>query len=247
MTLALETRGISISFGGVQAVQAVDVRVTQGERRVIMGPNGAGKTTLFNLIGGQLRPTAGQVLLADTDVSVMPAWRRARLGLSRTFQISRVFLPLTVWENLFLAVSGVRGLGFKAFALAGWERDTARRIDALLDRWALAEHRTTNVDQLSHGTQRLLEIALAFATQPRIVMLDEPTAGLSGGERAMVTSRLKELDRDVTLILTDHDMDVVFQLGDQITVLDRGRVIADDNAAEVRRNSQVRDVYLGSI
>jgi branched-chain amino acid transport system ATP-binding protein len=138
-------------------------------------------------------------------------------------------------------------LGLRAFALAGWERGTARRIDALLDRWALAEHRTTNVDQLSHGTQRLLEIALAFATQPRIVMLDEPTAGLSDGERAMVTSRLKELDRDVTLILTDHDMDVVFQLGDQITVLDRGRVIADDNAAEVRRNRQVRDVYLGSI
>ena len=99
MTLALETRGISISFGGVQAVQSVDVRVTQGERRVIIGPNGAGKTTLFNLIGGQLRPTAGQVLLADTDVSTMPPWRRARLGLSRTFQISRVFLPLTVWEK----------------------------------------------------------------------------------------------------------------------------------------------------
>ena len=246
MTLALETRGISISFGGVQAVQSVDVRVSQGERRVIIGPNGAGKTTLFNLIGGQLRPTAGQVLLADADISTMPPWRRARLGLSRTFQISRVFLPLTVWENVFIAASGTRGLTPRAFALAGWERGTARRIDALLDRWALAEHRAANVEQLSHGTQRLLEIALAFATQPRIVMLDEPTAGLSSGERAMVTQRLKDLDRDVTLILTDHDMDVVFQIGDQITVLDRGRVIADGTATQVRNNSQVRDVYLGS-
>jgi branched-chain amino acid transport system ATP-binding protein len=247
MTLALEARAVSISFGGVHAVQSVDLRVVPGERRVIMGPNGAGKTTFFNLIGGQLQPTAGQVLLGGADVTGLPPWRRARLGLSRTFQISRVFLALTVWENLLIATSGIGGLGAGSFRRAGSDKSIAHRIDDLLDRWALAEHRGTPVQQLSYGTQRLLEIALAFATAPLVVMLDEPTAGLSGGERAMVTSRLRSLPRDVTLLLTDHDMDVVFQIGDRITVLDRGTAIADGTPDEIRSDRTVHDVYLGSI
>jgi branched-chain amino acid transport system ATP-binding protein len=247
MRLALEARGVSISFGGVHAVRSVDLRVAPGERRVIMGPNGAGKTTFFNLIGGQLRPTAGQVLLRGQDVTALPPWRRARDGLSRTFQISRIFLPLTVWENLLIAVSGIEVFGPRSFRRAGSDRDASRGVDGLLDEWALAEHRATPVERLSYGTQRLLEIALAFATRPRVVMLDEPTAGLSRGERAMVADRLQALPRDVTLILTDHDMDVVFQVGDKITVLDRGRVIADGTTEEVRGDRTVRDVYLGSI
>jgi branched-chain amino acid transport system ATP-binding protein len=247
MTAALEARAVSISFGGVHAVQNVDLSVAPGERRVIMGPNGAGKTTLFNLIGGQLLPGAGQVLLSGDDITALAPWQRARRGLSRTFQISRVFLALTVWENVLIAASGIGGLGRRSFKRAGADRETGRRIDALLDHWALAEYRVTPVDALSYGTQRLLEIALAFATVPRVVMLDEPTAGLSGGERAMVTGRLRALSRDVTLILTDHDMEVVFQVGDEITVLDRGAVIADGSPDAIRQNPSVHDVYLGSI
>jgi branched-chain amino acid transport system ATP-binding protein len=247
MMAALETRAVSISFGGVRAVQEVNLSVAPGERRVIMGPNGAGKTTFFNLIGGQLSPNSGEVLLSGTDVTAFPPWQRARRGLSRTFQISRIFLALTVWENVLIAASGVAGLGPRGFRRAGADREIGRRIDALLDHWTLAEHRSTPADALSYGTQRLLEIALAFATQPRVVMLDEPTAGLSGGERAMVTGRLQALSRDVTLILTDHDMDVVFQVGDAITVLDRGTVIADGPREVIRNNRIVHDVYLGSI
>jgi branched-chain amino acid transport system ATP-binding protein len=247
MTLALEARNLSISFGGVEAVRSVDLRVARGERRVVMGPNGAGKTTLFNLLGGQLRPTVGQVLVADEDISALPPWRRARRGLSRTFQISRVFLPLTVWENLLIAVSGIAGLGPRAFCKAGADGLSARRIDELIERWGLGEHSAIPVQELSYGAQRLLEIALAFAPSPRVVMLDEPTAGLSAGERAMVTSRLKSLPRDVTLLLTDHDMDVVFEISDRIMVLDRGRAIADGTPDEIRANRDVLDVYLGNI
>lgn len=247
MSAALEACALSISFGGVDAVQNVDLRVAPGERRVIMGPNGAGKTTLFNLLGGQLRPTAGRVLLADQDVTALPPWSRARRGLSRTFQISRVFLPLTVWENLLVAASGIAGLRLPALRKAGADRTSARRIDALLEHWMLGEHRATPVQELSYGTQRLLEIALAFAPAPQVVMLDEPTAGLSAGERTLVTGRLQSLPRDVTLLLTDHDMDVVFQVGDRITVLDRGRAIADGTPEQIRADRNVLDVYLGSI
>ena len=247
MTLALEARNLSISFGGVEAVRSVDLRIARGERRVIMGPNGAGKTTLFNLLGGQLQPTAGQVLLGDEDITALPPWRRARRGLSRTFQISRVFLPLTVWENLLIAVSGISGFGSHTFRKAGSDKPAARRIDELLERWSLGEHRATPVQALSYGVQRLLEIALAFAASPQVVMLDEPTAGLSTGERAMVASRLKSLPRDVTLLLTDHDVDVVFEVSDRIMVLDRGRAIADGTPTEIRADPDVLDVYLGNI
>jgi branched-chain amino acid transport system ATP-binding protein len=247
MTLALEARNLSISFGGVEAVRSVDLRVARGERRVVMGPNGAGKTTLFNLRGGQLRPTVGQVFVANEDISALPPWRRARRGLSRTFQISRVFLPLTVWENLLIAVSGIAGFGPFAFRRAGSDAASARRVGELLERWGLGDHRATPVQELSYGAQRLLEIALAFAPSPQVVMLDEPTAGLPAGERTMVASRLKSLPRDVTLLLTDHDMDVVFEVSDRILVLDRGRAIADGTPEEIRANREVLDVYLGNI
>jgi branched-chain amino acid transport system ATP-binding protein len=177
----------------------------------------------------------------------MPPWLRARRGLSRTFQISRVFLPLTVRENLLIAVSGIAGFGPGAFLKAGADETYAHRIDELIERWGLGEHRAMPVQELSYGAQRLLEIALAFAPSPQVVMLDEPTAGLSVGERAMVTSRLKSLPRDVTLVLTDHDMDVVFEVSDRILVLDRGRAIADGTPDEVRANRDVLDVYLGNI
>jgi branched-chain amino acid transport system ATP-binding protein len=160
--------------------------------------------------------------------------------------MSRVFQSLTVRENLIIATAGIDGFGFRSFAGFGSDRQTARRVDALLDYWGLAAHSSTLVRALSYGVQRLLDIALAFAVDPRMVMLDEPTAGLSAGERELMTVRLNGLSREVTLLLTDHDMDVVFRVGDEITVLDRGQAIAQGSPEAIRRDAAVRDIYLGS-
>ena len=246
MNAALETQAISVAFGGVRAVQAVNVAVRHGERRVVIGPNGSGKSTFFNLIGGQLRPTAGRIILYGRDITGDPPWRRARLGLARTFQMSRVFQGLTVKENLIIATAGIAGFGVRSFAAFGSNRQAARRADALLDYWGLAAHKSTRVHALSYGVQRLLDIALAFAVDPRVVILDEPTAGLSAGERELMTARLNGLPRGVTLLLTDHDMDVVFRVCDEITVLDRGQAIAQGSPEAIRRDTAVRDIYLGS-
>jgi branched-chain amino acid transport system ATP-binding protein len=175
----------------------------------------------------------------------MAPWRRARCGLSRTFQISRVFSNLTVWGNVMLAATGVNGLSGRSFLPANSDPSTVAWVDRLLDQWGLSSLKLTPVQQLSYGSQRLLEIALALATHPRVVLLDEPTAGLSSAERIMVTNRLVQLDRAVTMILTDHDMDVVFQVADRITVLNYGEVIADGDTKSVRADPRVREIYLG--
>ena len=243
--VAIKTESIAISFGGVHAVRGVSMAVPPGERRVIIGPNGAGKTTFFNLIGGQLRPTAGGVSLFGADITGMAPWRRARQGLSRTFQISRLFRSLTVWDNAMLAAAGIRGLETGSFRGADTDRETVARMIELLDFWGLADSRHEAVQHIAHGHQRLLEIALAFAGQPKVVMLDEPTSGLSGGDREIVTKRLAGLPRDVTILLVDHDMDVVFSLADRITVLNYGEVIADDIPDVIRRDPRVHDIYFG--
>jgi branched-chain amino acid transport system ATP-binding protein len=234
-----------MSFGGVQAVRGVSLRVAEGERRVIIGPNGAGKTTLFNLMAGQLRPTGGQVLMFGTDVTRQRPYQRARAGLARTFQISRLLKTMTVGENALIAAHGRRGFSLRAFCRLDADPDLVRRVEALLEEWGLAAEQHEPVQNISHGNQRLLEIVLALATQPRLVMLDEPTAGLSGGERDLVTSRLGRLPRDVTVILTDHDMDVVFEIADRIVVLDQGQVIADGLPAEIRGDPRVQQIYFG--
>ncbi|MGE0733529.1 MAG: ABC transporter ATP-binding protein [Alphaproteobacteria bacterium] len=244
-TAAINTEAISISFGGVHAVRTVSMSVPPGQRRVIIGPNGAGKTTFFNLIGGQLRPTEGGVAMFGTDITGMPPWRRARQGLSRTFQISRLFRSLSVWDNAMLAAAGVRGLEASSFRRDDADRETVARMIELLDFWGLADSRHEAVQHIAHGHQRLLEIALAFAGRPKVVMLDEPTAGLSGGDRETVTKRLAGLPRDVTILLVDHDMDVVFSLADRITVLNYGEVIADDVPDVIRRDPRVHDIYFG--
>ena len=245
VTTAVATDAIAVSFGGVHAVRSVSLQVATGERHVIIGPNGAGKTTLFNLLGGQILPTGGRVSLFGEDITGYAPWRRARLGLSRTFQISRLFRSLTVWENAMLAAGGPHGLAPAAFRGGDADRATVERMGALLEFWGLADARDQLVQNIAHGDQRLLEIALPFATRPRVVLLDEPTAGLSPGDRDTVTRRIANLPRDVTILLVDHDMDVVFSLADRITVLNYGEVIAAGEPEAIRRDPRVHDIYFG--
>jgi branched-chain amino acid transport system ATP-binding protein len=245
MTPALETQGIAISFAGVQALRRVSLRVAPGERQVIIGPNGAGKSTLFNLIAGQLRPTAGRVLLFGEDANRYSPHQRARRGLARTFQISRLFKTLTVAENAWLAANGPRPLSSRSFRPPRSDDALAPHVDRLLADWGLAEQRDRAVQNISHGNQRLVEIVLALAMRPRLILLDEPTAGLSGAERDMVIMRLRQLPRDITIVLTDHDMDVVFDIADRIMVLNYGETVAEGSPAEIRSNPRVQDIYLG--
>jgi branched-chain amino acid transport system ATP-binding protein len=245
MSTALAIDNLEISFGGVHAVRGVTLSVGAGERRVIIGPNGAGKTTLFNLIGGQIRPTGGRVGLFGTDITAMSPWRRARRGLSRTFQISRLFRNLSVWDNIMLADGGATGLAPASFLRGAAAAARRAELADLLELWGLGAVGDEPAHSIAHGHQRLLEIAIAFATRPRVVLLDEPTAGLSGGDREMVVQRLAAIGRDVTVVLIDHDMDVVFGLADRITVLNYGQVLADGAPAAVRSDPRVQDIYLG--
>jgi ABC-type branched-subunit amino acid transport system ATPase component len=240
---ALELDGLSIAFGGVRAVQNVSLRCAVGERRTVIGPNGAGKTTLFNLIAGQLRPDRGRVRVHGRDVTDRPPFQRARAGLSRTFQISRLFRGLTVRESLAIAVEGRDGLRWASFRRRAAEPARAARIDALLGTWGLDGFAAAPIEAISHGNQRLLDIAMALANEPQVLLLDEPTAGLSGSERELVAQRLRNLPRSVTIVMTDHDMDVVFDFADRITVLNYGEVAAEGPPAQIRDDPLVQQLY----
>ena len=237
--------GLGRRFGGVHAVRDVDLVVPAGERRAILGPNGAGKTTLFGLVSGSIRPTAGTVELFGRDVTNLPPPRRTRLGLARTFQTSRVFGGLTVADNLYLAALGVRGRHLRPVRTRRDRelRDSARAAAA---RIGLDSRLDAVAADLSHGEHRQLEIGLALVAEPRLLMLDEPAAGLSRVERQLLTQLLLSLDRDVTLILIEHDMDVALVVADRVTMMHDGRVMVEATPAEIRSNKLVHDLYLGS-
>ena len=239
-------RGVGRRFGGVHAVRGVDLDVHRGERRALLGPNGAGKTTLFNVISGEFPPTAGTVELFGDDVTRMAARTRAKLGLTRTFQTSRLFLGLTVEDNLYLAALGVRGGHLGPVRLRGRDGPLRREARELAERVGLHEQLGTVVGSLSHGEQRQLEVAMARAGEPKIMMLDEPAAGLSRGERGALTELLLTLDPEVTLILIEHDMDVALRVAERVTMMHDGRVIVEGTPAEIRANQVVHDLYLGS-
>lgn len=243
---ALVTTGVSKSFGGVQAVRSVDFSVPVGARWALIGPNGAGKSTLFNLIAGELTVDSGRITLFGVDVTHRSVRDRARMGLGRTYQISELFLGLTVEENLFLASAGGSGMEFTLFTpwttqreRREWVRQVARDVD-------LADYLNTPVKDLSHGLQRQLELGMALAMRPRLIMLDEPAAGLAPGERRTLTALIKALPADITLVLIEHDMDIVLDVAQYITVLHEGSVIAEDTPEGIRANEQVQRVYLGS-
>ena len=244
MTL-LRTEDLGINFDGVQAVRGVALNVERGERRAIIGPNGAGKTTLFNLIGGQLPPSTGSIRFQDQEIVGLSAHRRAYLGIARTFQISKLFLRLTVMENILLAVQGTHRVKLSLITPLGRRAEHMERATALLEQWGLWEYRDEAVSNLSHGSQRQLEIVLALASGPKLLMLDEPTSGLSIAERELVTERIRGLERDLTILMTEHDMDVVFEISDRITVLNYGEIVCDGPPATVRDEPIVHEIYFG--
>jgi branched-chain amino acid transport system ATP-binding protein len=241
----LRLRGIGRRFGGVHAVRDVDLDVRAGERRAILGPNGAGKTTLFNVISGEFPPTAGSVELFGTDVTPLPARKRARMGLSRTFQTSRLALGLTVEDNLYLAVLGVRG-GHLRLVRSKADAEMVERARAVGEAVGLGDRLDVLVADLSHGEQRQLEVGMARASDPKLLMLDEPAAGLSRAERVSLTEMLLALDPSITLILIEHDMDVALRVAEWVTMMHDGTVIVEGTPEEIRANQLVHDLYLGS-
>jgi branched-chain amino acid transport system ATP-binding protein len=232
-------------FGGIVATDHVSLDVAEGELHAIIGPNGAGKTTLISQLIGQLTPNAGTIRLGGEDITHVPAWRRSALGLARSFQITSLLLDFTAIDNVALAAQAHDGHSFRFWGDARKEsrlRNTAR---AALERVGLGGRADVLVSRLSHGEQRELELAIALATKPRLLLLDEPMAGLGVSEAARMVSLLQELRREVTIVLVEHDMNAVFALADRITVLVYGRVIASGEPAAIRSNEDVRRAYLG--
>jgi branched-chain amino acid transport system ATP-binding protein len=241
----LRLRGVGRRFGGVHAVRDVDLEIRPGERRAILGPNGAGKTTLFNVISGEFGPTSGSIELFGRDVTSEPGRKRARLGLSRTFQTSKLFLGLTVEDNLYLAVLGVRDghLRIVRSRKDAQMRERAREMAGVV---GLQDVLDREVGELSHGEQRQLELGMARATGPKLMMLDEPAAGLSRAERVRLTELLLDLDPEITLILIEHDMDVALGVAEWVTMMHNGTVLVEGTPEEIRANQTVHELYLGS-
>ncbi len=242
---AVEVSDLSRAFGGVHAIERVSMRVPAGQRRAIIGPNGAGKTTLFNCLTGALRPTAGRIALFGRDVTLLPEHRRAALGVARTYQITNLFGGLTVLENVLLALNGTRARKWVMHRPVERYRETRERALAALEGIGLAGRSTATVRLLSYGERRQLELALAMVSEPRVLLLDEPAAGLAPAERAHLAEMVAGIDREVTLILIEHDMKVALGLADRVTVLHQGRIIVEGAPEEVQLDSQVREVYLG--
>jgi len=241
---ALELQGVSRRFGGVLAVREVSLRLEPGERRAIIGPNGAGKTTLFNLITGELRPTRGTIRFFGRDITALPPHQRIRLGMARTYQTPLVFTRLSVAENLYLAVRGVRPwrLSLRRPRPTDPEWDA---VDELAERIGLRHALRALAGALSHGEQRQLELGMALASKPKVLLLDEPAAGLAPGERTSLSELLASLESELTLLLIEHDMDVAFRIAQRVTVLHEGRVIAEGTPDEIAANAMVQHVYLG--
>jgi len=243
---ALAVDNICKSFGGLQALHHVSLGVNVGERRVIIGPNGAGKTTLFHTISGILSPDSGAVYLFGEDVTRLPMHRRANLQLSQTFQLINLFKGLTVLENVAMALQSFKRLKYtlhRPFSTYPFINDQAEEF---LKDWDLWEKRNIPVSSLSYGDQRLLDIMLALVSKPRLLLMDEPTSGLSTTEKRVVTSKVKALGREITVLFIEHNMDVALDLAERVTVLHMGELVAEGTPAEIRRDSQVKKIYLGT-
>ena len=243
---ALECEGVTRRFGGLEAVSKVSLRLAAGERRAIIGPNGAGKTTLFRLISGEMPVTGGRVRLFGRDITRAPCHHRTHLGLGRTFQITNIFPTMSVLDNLVLAALGLEGAKFSMLRPLWTYGGPRARAEQLLEAVGLADKRDRVVRTLSHGEQRQIEIALALLTRPRVLLLDEPTAGLSPAESALLTRTIQQLDGRITILLIEHDMDVVFDIVSRITVLHLGRCFTEGSPAEVRKDPGVQEIYFGA-
>jgi branched-chain amino acid transport system ATP-binding protein len=241
----LRTDHLCRSFGSLVVTNDVNLTVEAGERHVIIGPNGAGKTSLINQIGGQLEPGSGRILVKDTDITGWSPSRISRLGVARTFQRNNLFQNLSVIENLRLAVQGRRGGALNFFTSVARRRDMIARAEQLMHRVHLGDDGTRLARSLSYGEQRQLEIGIALAGEPDLLLLDEPTSGMSPGETGRMIDLIASLPRTFSILMIEHDMKVVFSVADRITVLYYGEVLATGTPADIQANARVREVYLG--
>jgi branched-chain amino acid transport system ATP-binding protein len=236
---------VVVAFDALRAVDGVSLTVPRGQRRAIIGPNGAGKTTLFNAIAGVVPPTSGNIVYSGHDVTKLPTHRRAQLGISRTFQITNLFPMLSVQDNMILALRGLSPRKFSLFGAPDTDAAEARKIAAALTAARIGERADVIVKELSYGEQRQLEIAIALVTTPTMLLLDEPAAGLSPSERSMVAQIIRSLDRDITVVLIEHDMDLALGLVDYVTCMFEGSILVEEPPDGIRRNKRVQEVYLG--
>ena len=245
----LECRSLSRRFGGLVAVDAVDLTIEPGEVRAVIGPNGAGKSTLFNVITGVLPPSDGEIYFAGERITALPVHRVIQKGVARTFQLTHLFPALSARENVRIAAQARQADRWRPLAGGALFSATAAAADAALELMRLADVADVNAGLLSHGNQRLLEVAMALAQRPRLLLLDEPTQGLSVEETDQAVRILRDMlgAGRLTVILVEHDMEVVFRLADKITVLHRGRVIADGAPDAVKANAEVQSAYLGGL
>ena len=241
----LDVRSLEKRFGGLVATDRVDLRVDAGEIHALIGPNGAGKTTLVAQLGGQLASDRGTIAFAGADITAWPPHRRARHGLARSFQITRLFRSASVIDNVALAVQAVTGSSLDAWRPAQRDRALFERAHELLDTLGLGAKAAHSIDQLSHGERRALEVGMTFASRPRLLLLDEPMAGMGAEESQRLIGFLRGFKGKRAMLLIEHDMDAVFQLADRITVLVYGRAIASGTPEEIRANPDVRQAYLG--
>ncbi len=234
------------NFGGIKALQDITFTVEQGEKLAIIGPNGAGKTTLLNVINGQLPANSGQIFFRQHDITKMATYKRAHLGMARSFQVSTLFRTMSVLTNLLLAYHGVKPSRLQTFRSFDTYSDYIIKSEKLLTSVGLWRKRDELVRNLSHGEQKKLEIALSLASEPNLVLLDEPSAGLTADERIDIINIVQNLGTNITILVVAHDMDLVFGLADQIMVLHYGQIICKGTPQEVQCNSQVTEIYMGS-
>jgi branched-chain amino acid transport system ATP-binding protein len=244
--IVLTLSDVVVAFDALRAVNGVSLTVPRGQRRAIIGPNGAGKTTLFNAVTGVLPPTSGRIEFDGRDITRLPPHKRAWLGISRTFQITNLFPSLSIADNMILALRGLSSRKFSLLGTPATTREEADRIAAALGGARLSERTALKVKELSYGEQRQLEIALALVTDPRMLLLDEPAAGLSAAERTMVAAIIRALPPELTIILIEHDMDLALGLVDYVTCLHEGRVLIEETPQGIRSNAMVQEVYLGT-
>lgn len=241
----LSAQGLVMKFGGITATNDVTLHLQKGARHALIGPNGAGKTTLINLLTGVLQPTAGRIVLEGQDITQLAPYQRVRRGMVRTFQINQLFDTLTPLETLTMAVSQHRGLGAKWWQALGANRDVTQRCEQLLEQFHLTSVMAQETRVLAYGKRRLLEIAIALACEPRVLLLDEPVAGVPAGEREELLQTVADLPAEVSILLIEHDMDLVFSFAKRMTVLVNGTVLTEGDPDSIANDPQVKAVYLG--
>lgn len=244
-SLLLETRGLQVAFGGVRAVDGVDFKLPYGQVRALIGPNGAGKTTFFNAVSGWYKPTAGGIYFEEEEISGLRARQISRRGLARTFQTTSIFANLTVFENLEVAALSLQNLG-PAIIGRSAGKSAQRAAEEMLTKVRLERMRDTPASDLSYGDQRVLEMSLALCRNPKLLLLDEPTAGMSPSETAHMVELVRELSKNVGVIIVEHDMEIVMDLADTISVFDRGKLVVEGTPAEVQANDLVQKIYFGT-